>query len=268
MIAIDYKKGIKILLDEYKEALNEEIRKGLMWRHKIENRRLSYEDQQELLKDIIAQLLVQGRGAKGVGTQINNIEEKIGGWSIENVEKNLDSLGMSDRKVEKLTKILQYLKDNSISDWIIKLHEDNDQMRDMELSMGLKSDDDFLKDHGFYEHVPVDRHTQRFLFRTGIIQWYLKRNDDVLTLFAGTYEEKYKLFQKIMVAFCKKFCDDIYVQTPSGELRLAENPGILDIVIWRHCGEDEELGCRNICGNRPKCNECVFKEACLWYKLG
>ena len=89
MIAIDYKKGIKILLDEYKEALNEEIRKGLMWRHKIENRRLSYEDQQELLKDIIAQLLVQGRGAKGVGTQINNIEEKIGGWSIENVEKNM-----------------------------------------------------------------------------------------------------------------------------------------------------------------------------------
>ena len=149
MIAIDYKKGIKILLDEYKEALNEEIRNGLMWRHKIENRRLSYEDQQELLKDIIAQLLVQGRGAKGVGTQINNIEEKIGGWSIENVEKNLDSLGMSDRKVEKLTKILQYLKDNSISDWIIKLHEDNDQMRDMELSMGLKVMMIFLKTMDF-----------------------------------------------------------------------------------------------------------------------
>lgn len=53
--------------------------------------------------------------------------------------------------------------------------------------MGLKSDDDFLKDHGFYENIPVDRHTQRFLFRIGAIHWYLKRkNDDVLTLFVGS----------------------------------------------------------------------------------
>lgn len=66
MIDIDYKNGIKILLDEYKELLNEEIKEGLIWRYKIENRKLSYEDQQELLEDIIVQLLVQGRGAKGV----------------------------------------------------------------------------------------------------------------------------------------------------------------------------------------------------------
>jgi len=87
MINIDYKSGIKTLLDEYKGVLNEEIKKGLEWRHKIESRKLSYEDEQELLKDVIAQLLVQGRSAKGVETQINNIKEVIGKWSIENVEK-------------------------------------------------------------------------------------------------------------------------------------------------------------------------------------
>jgi endonuclease III len=264
IIDIDYKNGIKSLLDGYKDVLNEEIREGLIWRYKIEKRRASYEDQQELLEDIIAQLLVQGRGAKGVETQINNIKEIIGQWSIENVEKNLDSMGMSARKIQKLTEILQYLKSNSISDWIIGLHEGNNHIP----RMGLKSDDDFLKSHGFYEHIPVDRHTQRFLFRTGIIHWYLKRNnDDVLTLFAGAYEEKYKLFQKIIATFCKKFCDNVYIPIPNGELRLAENPGVLDIVIWRHCGEDENLGCRNICGNRPACNECVFKKTCLWYML-
>jgi len=264
MIDIDYKNGIKILLDEYKDVLDEEIKKGLIWRYKIEDRKLSYEDQQGLLKDIIVQLLVQGRSAKGIETQLNNIKEIIGEWSIENIEKNLDSLGMSDRKIQRLTEILQHLKSSSIDDWIIELHEDNNHIP----RMGLKSDDDFLKTHGFYEHIPVDRHTQRFLFRTGIIRWYLKRNnDDVLTLFAGAYEGKYRLFQKIVVAFCKKFCSDVYIQTPNGELRLAENPGILDIVIWRHCGENENLGCRNICGNRPKCNECVLKGACLWYIL-
>jgi len=171
---------------------------------------------------------------------------------------------MSNRKIQKLSEILQYLKSNSIAVWVIKLHEDNNHIP----RMGLKSDDDFLKSHGFYEHLPVDRHTQRFLFRTGIIQWYLKKdNDDVLPLFAWDYESKYKLFQKIGVVFCKEFCDDIYIQFPDGKLRLAENPGILDIVIWRHCGEDENLGCRNICGNIPRCNECIFKEACLWHIL-
>lgn len=265
-IDIDYKHGIKGLLEEYyKDALNEEIKKGLKWRHKIESRKLSHADQQELLKDIIAQLLVQGRGAKGVETQINNIKGIIGEWSVESIERNLCCMGMSNRKIEKLKIILQYLKSNSICDWIIGLHEGNNSIP----RMGLKSDDDFLKTHGFYEHIPVDRHTKRFLFRIGVIHWYLKRDSgDVLTLFrTGAYEEKYKLFQKIVVAFCKKFCDDVYIPTPSGELRLAENPGILDIVIWRHCGEDEKLGCRNICGNRPRCDECVFKEVCLWYIL-
>ena len=135
---------------------------------------------------------------------------------------------MSDRKIQKLREILQHLKSNSIGDWIIELHEDNNHIP----RMGPKSDDDFLKSHGFYEHIPVDRHYQRFLFRTGIIHWYLKRNnDDVLILFGGDYEKKYKLFQKIVVTFCKKFCNDIYIHIPNGTLRLAENPSILDIVI-------------------------------------
>ena len=87
MIDIDYKNGIKSLLGEYKDVLNEEIREGLIWRYKIENRKLTYEDQQRLLEDIITQLLVQGRSAKGVETQINNIKEIIGQWSIENIKK-------------------------------------------------------------------------------------------------------------------------------------------------------------------------------------
>lgn len=95
----------------------------------------------------------------------------------------------------------------------------------------------------------------------------LHEDNDVLTLFAGDYGRKYKLFRKIVVVFCKKFCDDISIQVSNRKLRLAENPGILDIVIWHYCGEDENLGCRNICGNTPVCNECVFKGACLWYIL-
>lgn len=255
MVDINYRNGIKRLLDEYEGIINESVKKGFKWREKIERKKLSDEDQQELLKEIIEQILIQGRGAEGVETQINKIEKRIEKWSIENVEKNLNNMGMSDRKKQKLKEILEYLKSNSISEWIIRLDKGDHIPR-----MGLKSDDDFLKEHGFYEHIPVDRHTQRFLFRTGIIHWYLKRNnDDVLTLFGSEYNSKYKLFRKIIVAFCREFCNDINISSPKGELNLAENPGILDIILWRHG--------RNICGNKPSCNECVFREVCLWYLL-
>ena len=60
----------------------------------------------------------------------------------------------------------------------------------------------------------------------------------------------YRLFQKIMIAFCEEFCDDITIYG----LKLSENPGILDMIIWRHCGESEEHGCKNICGSKPKCD--------------
>jgi endonuclease III len=228
-IQIEYKNGINKLLKEYASIIEKEIEIGIEWRKKIDGNKLSDEDHEILLKDICTQLLVQGRGAKGVGTQLNSIEKIIGRWSIENIERNLSQLGMSDRKCKKLKEILRYLKDNSISRWIVGLHEGNSHIPDM----GPKSNDDFLKTHGFYEHIPVDRHTQRFLFRTGIIHWYLKKNDeDVLTLFVGAYEQKYKLFQKIIAEFCRTLCNNIYLQSQNGKLNLAENVGILDIVIW------------------------------------
>jgi len=229
-----YKKGIKKLLSEYSAVVKKDIEYGVECRRKIQNKKLSATDQENLLKDICGQLLVQGRGSKGVGTQLDIIEEKIQEWSIENLERNLDNIGMSDRKTQKLSEILQYVKDNSISDWINALYETGDNVP----RMGPKSDDDFLKSHGFYERVPVDRHTQRFLFRTGIIHWYFKSNvgenskEDILTLFGIGYEEKYRLFQKILVEFCKGFGDDIYILSPIGKLRLSENPGIIDIMIW------------------------------------
>ncbi len=261
---LEYEEGIKRLLKEYSNLVREEIKKGCRWRQKIESGRLSVTEQETLLKEICGQLLVQGRGAKSVRTQINRIEKVIGKWSIENIERNLDAIGMLNKKIQKLNRILQYLKNNTISDWVMRLHHGDNGIP----CMGLKSDDDFLKTHSFYEHVPVDRHTQRFLFRTGIVYWYLKKNDDdILTLFGGEYEKKYKLFQKIIVEFCKVIGQSINIPSSYGKLNLAKNPGILDIVIWRHCGEDEKLGCKNICGNRPKCNKCILREICLWYIL-
>lgn len=73
---IAYKEGIKKLLSEYSEVVKEGIEFGVAWRQKIENGKLSTTDQENILKDLCAQLLVQGRGSKGVGTQLDTIKEK------------------------------------------------------------------------------------------------------------------------------------------------------------------------------------------------
>lgn len=269
---IEYKKGIKKLWKEYSNAIKDDLKKGFDWRQKIENERLTADEQNTLLEDILKQILIQGRGSKSVTPQVNRLKEEIKPWDIENLIRNLDRIfepkeGRKNRKREKFNEILYYIKDNSISNWILELHKNNNNIP----HMGPKSDDDFLKDHGFYEHVPVDRHTMRFLFRTGILHWYFKNIEnknskerwDILTLFNLNYENKYKLFRKILEEFCKEFCDEIRPLNSSKNVRFSNNPGIIDLIIWRHCGEDDSLGCKNICGDKPKHDKCVFRETCL-----
>ena len=270
---IDYKEGIKKLVEEYRDTVEEIVKEKNKCREKIENNNLSEEDYKKLLERIVRQILNMGTSATAVETQISKFKEEIGNWNIENILNNIDKLKIREKKnKEKLEKILKYIRDNSIRDWIIKLHNNKLHNKDNNTipTMGLKSDDDFLKELGFYEHVPIDRHIKRFLFRTGIIHWYFKekseKGEDILTLFNNfnySYRDSYRLFQKIMKTFCKEFCDDI---TICG-LKLSENPGILDMIIWRHCGRSRKHKCKNICGSKPKCNKCVFKESCLYYLL-
>lgn len=269
---IDYRDGIKALTKEYKHVTLSNIAEGINWRRKIESNNLSRDESENLLRDIIGQILVQGRSAKGVETQLDNIEQKIGKWDLANIENNLDDIikrkdkkGRITRKYTLTSVILKHLKDDSIRKWILGLLEDDANIP----HLGPKSDADFLKEHGFYERVPIDRHTQRFLFRTGILHWFFKKNrsEDVFTIFAGSYPQRIRLLERCLVEFCGEFCSDVYFESPIGKLRLSENPGIIDIIIWRHCGEDEKLGCANVCGIEPRCNICVFGQTCLWDRL-
>lgn len=265
---IDYRDGIKRLIKEYEPVTRSKIAEGVKWRGKIESNTLSSDERENLFRNIIGQILVQGRNAKGVETQLDKIEEKIRNWSLENIEKNIDDIikrkdkkGRITRKYALASAILEHLRENNICKWILGLLEVDADIP----HLGPKSDADFLKEHGFYERVPIDRHTQRFLFRTGALHWFFKKHssEDVYTIFAGSYQQRIRLLEKCLVEFCKEFCSDVSIE----KLNLSENPGILDIIIWRHCGEDEKLGCANICGIEPKCNICVFRETCLWDRL-
>lgn len=255
---IDYTEVIGKLLNDYSGLIEEKIENGSTWRLKIEKDKLSKIDEEKLLRDICEQLLLQGRNSKGVATQISSIEKRIPEWNIESLEKELNKLGMSDMKRGKLKDILHYSKEHSVCRWVNELNKERDNIP----RMGPKSDDDFLKEHGFFEHIPVDRHTQRFLFRRGILNWFfmnadLKRpEEDILTLFGVDYYKKYYLFQKVLIEFCRKFASKVYFTSSKGKLLLSENPGIIDFAIWAH---------RKVCGRFPECNKCTFNETCLEY---
>lgn len=112
--------------------------------------------------------------------------------------------------------------------------------------LGEKGRDEYLRDFGYWDRIPIDRHEMRFIIRSGIYHACSvgSENDpleksslhDALTRFGSVYL-KGKVIEGI---------------------ELDNAPGIVDIFIWSFCAE------YNICGSTPKCNECNLNKVCLY----
>jgi len=272
LFTLDFRSGFKRLVEEYGQVVTEKINECLRLRHNIENRNSSLDFKKEIFRNIVNQINLQGRSADVTDKIMEEIEEKQPfrdgkiGWFPEyfldeeaSGIKFLDKF--ADRKKEKIIEISNQLRFKSVADWIINLH--NLRQRGQTV-MGPKSDDDFLKEHGYFDRVPIDVHSQRFLFRIGILHYYSEKyQPNPSKFFSTNYNEKYESFQKALVSFCRDFLSGIEI----GGFDLAKNPGIVDLIIWRHCAESEEYHCKNICGDQPKCHRCCLKDSCLQYLL-
>jgi len=114
--------------------------------------------------------------------------------------------------------------------------------------LGEKGRDNYLRDFGYWDRIPMDRHEMRFIVRTGIYHAcsVKARNDplqkaslhDGLTRFCSNYLNGYTVFG----------------------INLGNASGIVDVFIWSFCSR-ERYG---ICGSVPKCGACPLKEACLY----
>lgn len=126
--------------------------------------------------------------------------------------------------------------------------------------LGEKGRDNYLRDFGYWDRIPIDRHEMRFILRTGIHHLFsVSGKSDPL--------EKGSLHDALS-GFCFV---ELSGQVVEG-INLDTAPGIVDIFIWSYCSKERY----NICGNTPKCEICQLKGSCLFaqiniqtlYKLG
>jgi len=114
--------------------------------------------------------------------------------------------------------------------------------------IGEKGRDNYLRDFGYWDRIPMDRHEMRFIIRSGIYH-------------ACSYKDKSDHLEKndlhnALTRFCTKYLKDYIVEG----IKLGSAPGIVDIFIWSFSAEDRY----SICVATPKCEGCNLKGVCLY----
>jgi len=123
--------------------------------------------------------------------------------------------------------------------------------------LGEKGRDNYLRDFGYWDRIPIDIHEMRFILRSGIYHsCSSKDRSDPL--------EKTHL-QDVLTGFCKKHLTGFKVKIErkdgsAKEIDLGEYPGVVDIFIWSYCAEDRY----KICTKKPQCGICNLKRVCLY----
>jgi thermostable 8-oxoguanine DNA glycosylase len=114
--------------------------------------------------------------------------------------------------------------------------------------LGEKERDSYLRDFGYWDRIPIDRHEMRFIIRTGIYHS------------CSNIDKSDPLEKKDLQDALSKFCINHLKGHIVEGIDLGNAPGIVDIFIWSFCSEDRY----NICGAIPKCEECILRNSCLY----
>jgi len=114
--------------------------------------------------------------------------------------------------------------------------------------VGEKGRDNYLRDFGYWDRIPMDRHEMRFIIRSGI--YHASSSID-----KSDHLEKRDLHDALN-NFCAKYLSGHRVEG----IDLGNAPGIVDTFVWSFSAEDRY----NICVARPKCEKCGLKGVCLY----
>jgi hypothetical protein len=114
--------------------------------------------------------------------------------------------------------------------------------------LGEKGRDNYLRDFGRWDRIPMDRHEMRFIIRTGIYHTcnIENRNDPL----------RKSYLHDALTSFCSTHLKGKMVEG----IDLSSAPGIVDIFIWTYCSREGY----NICGSTSKCDRCNLKGVCLY----
>ena len=199
--------------------------------------------------------------------QFNRYYSKFGDEGFKNNEGKKKLLSIVNRfatsnrrkavqKTSGLIEILTY-RDITISDWTKNLYN-LAKNRKTEI-LGDKGRDNYLRDFGYFDRAPLDRHEWRFIVRTGIFHHHAKREE-------SDPQDRDHL-QAALVNFCNKQLDGFEVDEINDclgqRLDLGKSAGMVDLFIWSY-NADERY---SICGRQPQCRRCILSGSCMFAKL-
>ncbi len=150
---------------------------------------------------------------------------------------------VSDRRKKNIEQLLEYPTIKELTEKLYNLAKEGKTV-----VLGEKGRDNYLRDFGYWDRIPIDRHEMRFIIRSGIYHTCsIKEKSDPL-------EKSH--FHDVLTRFCAKYLKGYTVE----EIDLGTAPGIVDIFIWSYCAEDRY----KVCINTPNCGKCNLKGVCLY----
>lgn len=237
----DFREIVSVLLEEYKACLKVKRKPGT----------------QTIFRRFVSSVVTQGR--KGVETTLRKIATDSGfeGWMPRNFatkegKKLLKEYVGHQRKINLIYQQSRRMRDLGLKKWIKSLQEN-------EIDIGQKTRDEFLKEIGLLQYFPIDRYYPPFLARTGLLFHYLETNKaDPGMFMRGLDDEKcYNSYKDMMIELCEGNLKGLKYDS----LDLSENPGIVDMIVWRHCASKDSGGFE-ICGRDPNCPNCKINKLC------
>ncbi|MCW3990932.1 MAG: hypothetical protein NWE88_12760 [Candidatus Bathyarchaeota archaeon] len=151
---------------------------------------------------------------------------------------------------DRIRLLLEQLQEKTMKEWTKSLYSKvrSGEKKDEGKVIGIqKGADNFLRDFGYFDRIPIDIHEKRFILRTGIFHFCSSRDSDPLAN---------KDFQNALVLFCRNYLSGIMME----DIDIGIAPGIVDDFIWNYCAKFK----RNICGATPLCHECKLNTVCLF----
>lgn len=135
----------------------------------------------------------------------------------------------------------------TLRDFTRKLYELRVQGKKSDV-LGMKGSDNYLRDVGYWDVIPIDIHQKRFLIRSGIYHAF------------SVYREQDPLDPRSLQGDLSRFCSLFLRGKIVEDIDLSNAPGIVDIFIWSYCAKERY----SLCGSTPKCDTCRLNDTCLF----
>jgi len=231
-----------MLKDKYGKEIKEDLRKLRKRKESL----LKDPDDLEVLKEIIKIIKTNSwrlRLSKNFEKKWLDFVTRHGkNFRTKEAMEDLIKL-VGKRRKESIKKLLSYPTLRDFTKNLYKLAKEGKTE-----VIGEKGRDDYLRDFGYWDRVPMDRHEMRFIIRSGIYH-------ACSTPYKSDPLNKEDL-QNSLVNFCTRYLSGFIID----EIDLGKAPGVVDIFIWSFSAENRY----NICRATPKCDICKFKGFCLY----